>query len=378
MFLNKLKTIVPMVLVAVGLLAGASVVARPTVDPSAAPKKLAVFTVRRAEPPAKVETKPLPKGPNKLFFYRSGRLTLIDPDGKNEQTVSEDQDKFFPGNSRLSPDGKKLAFLVQSDVSGQDPKLKLFVRGLTEKEPGLDLETACLLHAWSPDGTQIAITAQLAVDFVETAEGARRFVGGANKLPVLAASYVLDLATKKRKSLDLPPDKNHVITDWTRDGKYLLTTSHQLVDGKLSTRLHLMNLDGAEHKQLTDAKEGAMFGRMSPDGKRVLYIVIHQPKEQGDQERRELRVMEVATGKETPVASLPLNSDVQSHCWSPDGKRIAFIWREIHDGKPEDVVNKETESHLVVSDPDGKNQKTIASEKGQGQWIMTLGDVDWR
>ena len=69
---------------------------------------------------------------------------------------------------------------------------------------------------------------------------------------------------------------------------------------------------------------------------------------------------------------------MQAYCWSPDGKQIAYSWRELHEGKPEDVQNKETESFLVVCDPDGKNAKTIATEKGMGQGAITIGLIDWR
>ena len=31
----------------------------------------------------------------------------------------------------------------------------------------------------------------------------------------------------------------------------------------------------------------------------------------------------------------------------------------------------------MVCDPDGKNQKTIASEKGWAQWLITIGHADW-
>jgi Tol biopolymer transport system component len=91
-----------------------------------------------------------------------------------------------------------------------------------------------------------------------------------------------------------------------------------------------------------------------------------------------LHVLDIATGKIIVVADLPLNGELQGYCWSPNGKQIAYTWREKHDGKPEDLINKETESHLVVCDPDGKNHKTIASEKGRGQWTITIGHVDWR
>ena len=59
-----------------------------------------------------------------------------------------------------------------------------------------------------------------------------------------------------------------------------------------------------------------------------------------------------------------MNADIQVYCWSSDGKLIAYVWREIHAGDPEDDRDKETESHFVVCDSDGKNQKTIMTEKG--------------
>jgi hypothetical protein len=42
------------------------------------------------------------------------------------------------------------------------------------------------------------------------------------------------------------------------------------------------------------------------------------------------------------------------------------------------VIDRETESHLIVCNPDGKNAKTVLSVKGKGQWNVTLGGVDWR
>ena len=89
-------------------------------------------------------------------------------------------------------------------------------------------------------------------------------------------------------------------------------------------------------------------------------------------------MFDVSTGKTTPVTDVPLNAEIQAYCWSPDGKRIAYVWREVHAGKPEDNRDKETESHLVVCDPDGKNQKTIATEKGSYPAAVTIGGVDWR
>lgn len=88
-----------------------------------------------------------------------------------------------------------------------------------------------------------------------------------------------------------------------------------------------------------------------------------------------MKVLDLATGKIIAVEDLPLNGEIQSYCWSPDGKRIAYAWREQHAA---DGANKETESFLVVCDPNGKNAKTIATEKAPGQGSINIGHIDWR
>lgn len=86
-----------------------------------------------------------------------------------------------------------------------------------------------------------------------------------------------------------------------------------------------------------------------------------------------LSLIEVATGKVTKVEDLPLNGEVQGFAWSPDGKKIAYAWRQVHEGEPKDRAEKETESFLVVADADGKNAKTIREFTADD----TLGRIEW-
>ena len=362
MFAQKLKA-VP---IAVGL-SSMAVLAWAFFAPAAVPTHdtppRSVETVALPQLQPAAAPKALPKGPNKLLFYRAGHLTLIDPDGKNEKAVSQDRGKFHPGDAKLSPDGKQLAILIQ-EVSkpGEPPVRRLHVRALEEKEPGTDLGVSCQLFAWSPDGTEIVCS-----DFVDRSpeEG-----------PPEVTSFIVNVKSKEKTAVKLPA--NHIVTDWSRDGKYFLTSAMQLGKDGPSSRLYMMNRDGTEHKALTDAKTVAMFGRLSADGRRVLFSTMILPKEKDQAPKRELAVLDIGTGKTTTVEELPLNGEVQAYCWSPDGKQIAYSWRELHEGKPEDVQNKETESFLVVCDPDGKNAKTIATEKGMGQGAITIGHIDWR
>ena len=241
----------------------------------------------------------------------------------------------------------------------------LHVRKLGEKEPGTSLGVKGQAFCWSPDGTEIVGT---------DLEYAPSQPGAVNLPQPKCLHFRVNVVTKQKTTLKLPD--NHVVTDWSRDGKFLLTTSLGEKDGQPLARLHLMNLDGTEHKALTDGKQPAVGGRISPDGKRVLFMEVIVSKDSA-RPGHKLFVLEMANGKVAKVEDVPLNAELQSYCWSPDGKRIAYAWREILEGKPEDVANKERECFLVVCDPDGKNAKTIATGKAENG-IIAIGGVDWR
>src|SRR5262249_5808701 len=159
---------------------------------------------------------------------------------------SQDRGKFMPGLARLSPDGKRVAFLVQAEENpppGRDPRRKLYVRGLDEPEPGTDLGVEAQTVSWSPDGKQLAITD----------------IHGDDPKAYKFASWLVDIKTKEKTALKVPD--NQVVTDWSRDGKYFLTMA---ADAKQETcYLHLVRRDGSEDRVLTGAGRLAFFGRLS-------------------------------------------------------------------------------------------------------------------
>ena len=193
---------------------------------------------------------------------------------------------------------------------------------------------------------------------------------------------IVNVKTKEKIALRLP--ENHNLTDWSRDGKLFLTSSFTVGANprewkQNKWKLHLMNRDGTEYKALTDGKTPASFGRLSPDGKRVLYMEMEKFNDQPNSVQRGMKVMDVASEKVVPVEDVPLNAEVHMYCWSPDGKRIAYSWCVVKDGKLEDRVNTQMETFLVVCDADGKNAKTIATENGTFQvGVITMEHIDWR
>ncbi|MBN9122047.1 MAG: sigma-70 family RNA polymerase sigma factor [Planctomycetes bacterium] len=363
MFAQKLKVAVPVVALALGALAFALAGSPPPEAPAPKSPAVAFRVPPEVAPPPRFAARRPPKGPNRILLRRDNGLFWLDPDGKNEKELHGKKSDFQVSGAQLSPDGTRYAARVHKRQNPDDePTASLYVRALDEKEPGTDLGTAPDLYVWSRDGTEIACT-EIAEETPERSSD--------------AAHYILNVRTKEKTPLKIPSD--HLITGWSPDGKLFLTL--QMNDKPAPfARLCLMNRDGSEHKVLTHEKRYTICGRLSPDGTHALCadMPLPTPEKGKKAPRLDLSVIDVTTGKTTEVRDVPLNADLLDFCWSPDGKQIAYMWRQRREGQnKEEVFKLETESHLIVCDPDGRNQKTVLSAKGTGYGV-TLSELDWR
>lgn len=322
-----------------------------------------VLAPRAAEPvPPKAAPKP-PKGPNKLLFYRAGHLVTTDPDGTNEkQLIDAQKTQFHPTGVSFSPDGTRVC-LAHTGGSPAGPKSTILVVCLDGKDTGTDHATdvPVLWACWSPDGTRLLVTEAAG------AESAQKFE---------VTHHVIEVTTGKRTRLELPSDQ--LIFDWGRDGCFL--GMQALLDKETKEpdfRLWVVAPDGKPKVEIpsTDPAFHPMGGRFSPDGRRVLFGL----ERKADKTRwaHQLAVYDLVSKKTTPVADVPLNAEIQSACWSPDGKQIAWSWHLAYDRTQPKAEEQEIEWHVTVCDPDGKNPKTIASEKGKAREFK-IGRVEWR
>jgi RNA polymerase sigma factor (sigma-70 family) len=382
MFAQKLKAIpvalalAAVAVLAVGLSLAAPVAPNAGVHSPGTPTPRAAPQIALQPAPKAADPKPLPKGPNKLMVWRNGELIMIDPDGKNDMTALGRKAGPHPFMFALSPDGKQVAAVGPPPGGDESGQAHLFIRETGKDGPGIDLGQPGIAR-WSGDGASLAIC---------------QFNDAENPEDVRAKHEILDLATQKRTAVNLP--KDHLMTDWSADGRYFATVKMSTNKDNPFGGIFVMNRDGSQHRQLTDPRTMAVavFGRFSPYGGRVLFMMGDVKEEtpaekkardeQGRSRTRprynKLALADVATGRNTPVADVPLNAELQGFCWSPDGKRIAYVWREVHAGDLKDTQDKDTVSSVVTCDPDGKNQKTILTETGKGQLQLTLGGVDWR
>ncbi|MBN9523180.1 sigma-70 family RNA polymerase sigma factor [bacterium] len=368
MLLQKLK-FVPLALgAAAALTAGLFAAQRPA--PPAAPAPVALQDAPKAAPKA------APAGPNRLVVWRKGALVSLDPAGQNEKPALSDKYVVHPNMFVVSPDGKRVAVVQVQDKEKKDDELpppKLYVREIG-KDAGTELDEVgdAATAAWSGDGTQLVVCA---------------LTDGPTPMDLKTTTTLYTVATKTRTPVKLPDD--HILTDWSRDGRFFLTMQVGTDLEAPVAGTWVMNRDGTPHRKLLDGTAVAM-ARFSPDGKQVLSLVLPAVKEETPKERVErqklgasrprplavLSMFDVAAAKATPVKDVPLNADIQGLSWAPDGKRIAYVWRERHPPGTDPMT--ETTTSLTVCDPDGANQRTILSETARGTSGMPLAGVDWR
>ncbi|HEX4609777.1 MAG TPA: sigma-70 family RNA polymerase sigma factor, partial [Urbifossiella sp.] len=266
MLIEKLK-FVPLAAALVACAAlGVAAFATPTPAPPVAPAVPAAYVV--AQDPPKAAPKAAPAGPNRLFVWRKGEIVSLDPAGGNEKPAVTRVPGLHPFMIALSPDGKQVTVVGPKADPNKDvqmPPVKIFLRTLekAEKETEVVELSDAGTVAWSADGSELAVCS---------------FSDGPEPSDVKSTTFVLNLATKARTPVKLPED--HILTDWARDGRFFVTMKIGPNRARPSAGLWLMNRDGSEHKRLTGEDGPAAFGKISPDGKRVLAMAVHSPEEE--------------------------------------------------------------------------------------------------
>jgi RNA polymerase sigma factor (sigma-70 family) len=345
-------------------------------EPPAAPRVPLALAGKPADE-KKVQPAAKPAGPGTLLLARKDKLVALTPEGKEGDELTAPKDTGLSGAGWLSPDGTRAAFLVTenqppSATPPADPWLfKVVVHKLgadkpsaTIDVPSYDRPTAC----WSPDGKKLAVSKMTA-----------------REPDVAFEDALLDPETGKTEKLDLP-DGTRVL-DWSRDGKTFLVQGYDPKAKK--SRLGLAAPGGKEVTPLCDLRDHPWFraaGRLSPDGKRVLFI-------DADPEDKDARkwgrsgkpyLVDVGTKKREALGEFPGDAQCIGVAWSPDGKKVAYTWVQLHPEvlKKDELtgadVQVETEAFLVVADADGKNAKTVASAKSANAASMIFGTIDWR
>ena len=229
---------------------------------------------------------------NGVLAYRAGelqgrRLVWFDRNGKETPAIDEAGDYR---DTWLSPDGKRVAFDASGPSTAGDIWIRDLVRRVTTRftfDPVIERNPV-----WSPDGRQIVFTS---------------VVKGPGDLYLKDAS-----GTKEAELLFASPDVK-LVSDWSRDGSYLLFSTQNAETGWDSYALPMKGTNRTPIA-LLKTKFDELFPTFSPDG----HYIVYSSNESG---RSEVYAQEFPDAR--TKSQISTDGGGQPY-WSGDGKEIFY------------------------------------------------------
>ena len=269
-------------------------------------------------------------------------VVAVDPESGDVTKVFDSS----PGRLRISPDGRRAAFVSGEWWSNLPPhermRNSLWIRefaGGARPERVLyvnDGATAGDLPVWSADGKRIILSVG------HRDESRKQWV---------YETFRINADGSGREPLGIPDQDG--VQDWSPDGAWVVTTSSR--NAKIGWQLYVMRPDGKDQRQLTEGGN-PFYARFSPDGRRLLYT------DGPSQERRGIWVVDLDGKNRRRI--LPTDKGTASACWSPDGLRFAVA---IGGSKPEE------HGRLEIVDLDGTHRTLLTLPSRE------IADMpDWR
>jgi hypothetical protein len=292
-------------------------------------------------PPRAASARPRPEAADRIYTIASlgtddaGRpissVVAVDPESGAVTKVFDG----YPGRLRVSPDGRKAAFVSGEWWSNLPPvermRRSLWIRALAadaQPERALRLrdgDTGGELPVWSADGKQIILS-------LSSRDESRK--------AWVYETFRINVDGSGRQPLGIPDLDG--VQDWSPDGAWVVTTSSR--NAKIGWQLYIMRPDGKDQHQITEGGN-PFYTRFSPDSRRLVYT--DGPREP----RRGIWVVDLDGKNRRRI--FPTENGTASACWSPEGQRFAVA---ISGSKPDEhgrleIVNLDGTHRTLLTMP---------------------------
>jgi len=252
------------------------------------------------------------------------QIWLASVDGKeNFQVTFGDKSSTNP---KWSPDGQSLAFTSNR----KDNKSNLYVLRVSggEAEPLTDVKSSVGNFAWSPDGRSIAyLLTDAKTEDEEKNDKAKNDFRWADESFKFARLYVIPVAkdaSGKREARKLTSDSRHVTGfDWSPDGRNLAFghVKSPVANDWPSSDISIVEVATGKITPLASTLAAEAAPEYSPDGKWIAASVSDLPVRWAGSERISIYP---AAGGAPRVTSASHDGQPTIAGWSADGTKIYF------------------------------------------------------
>jgi TolB protein len=234
-----------------------------------------------------------------LIYNSGGRIYKIPAAGGEPQVIDTGFATRCNNDHGLSPDGSMLAISDQSQGSRKSLIYTLSVAGGTPTP--ITPTGPSYWHGWSPDGKTLAFCGERNGEF---------------DIYTIPAAGGPETRLTTAKGLDDGPE-------YSPDGKYIYFNSER--SGVM--QVWRMKPDAADQEQVSDDQFNNWFPHLSPNGQRIV-MLSYEKDVTGHPENKDvtLRIMTLSTKRIDVLGKFfGGQGTVNVPCWSPDGRKIAFV-----------------------------------------------------